>query len=167
MRPSFRLETGADAPGIAALVSAAFQGHPHSDGTEASIVERLRASGALAISLVAESGGALVGHLALSPVALEPAASGWFGLGPVAVRPSCQGQGVGTALVAEGLARLRGLGAAGCVVFGDPAFYGRLGFQAEPRLVYPGAPDGYFMAQAFGGTVPSGTVRYAAAFGGG
>mgnify|MGYP006163902185 CR=1 FL=1 len=54
----------------------------------------------------------------------------------------------------EGLARLRALGAEGCVVLGEPAYYGRWGFVVHEGLVCPGVPPEYFMALAFGGAAP-------------
>lgn len=63
-----------------------------------------------------------------------------------------------------GLAELKGMGAAGCVVLGDPGFYGRFGFVPEPELTLPGVPPEYFMARSFGATMPSGEVRYHQAF---
>ena len=55
-------------------------------------------------------------------------------------------------------------GAAGCVLLGEPAFYGRFGFKAEPQLRLPGVPPEYFQALAFGPSRPQGTVAYHAAF---
>src|SRR5690606_18603384 len=113
---------------IHTLVAAAFDGHPHSDGSEPAIVDRLRADGDLTISLVAEDGGEIVGHIAFSPVTISDGNEGWFGLGPVAVAPQRQREGIGAALIEHGLALLRERGSAGCVVLGDPAYYGRFGF---------------------------------------
>jgi predicted N-acetyltransferase YhbS len=62
------------------------------------------------------------------------------------------------------LAELRTLGAAGCVVLGDPGYYSRFGFKAEPSLLLPGVPAEYFQALAFNGSLPSGTVSYHDAF---
>ena len=55
-------------------------------------------------------------------------------------------------------------GAAGCVVLGEPAYYGRFGFLADPALVFPGAPAEYFQVLAFGSSRPRGVVSYHAAF---
>jgi putative acetyltransferase len=61
-------------------------------------------------------------------------------------------------------AALREQGAAGCVVLGDPAYYGRFGFKAEPDLRLEAVPPQYFMAQAFGTALPRATVTYHPAF---
>lgn len=83
-------------------------------------------------ALVAEVAGRVVGHVAFSPLRLRED-DVWTGfiLAPLAVLPDMQGCGVGAALVREGLARVRGAGAAACFVYGDPAYYGRFGFSAE------------------------------------
>jgi len=62
------------------------------------------------------------------------------------------------------LAELRRLGGAGCVVLGNPAYYGRFGFKAHAGLVLPDVPQEYFQAVAFGGEMPVGDVRYHQAF---
>src|SRR3546814_17606071 len=64
-----------------------------------------------------------------------------------------QGQGVGSMLVVEGLARLRGRGAAGCVVLGEPHYYRRFGFGPDASLVLPDVPPASFMAQSWRGPV--------------
>ena len=160
-----RPETPTDASAISSVIEDAFASAEHSDGTEAAIVERLRQANALSTSLVATDASAIVGHVALSPVTIDGADIGWLGLGPVAVRPDRQGNGIGRALVNSALDRARSRGAAGCVVLGEPAYYERFGFRAIPRLRYPGPPAEYFQALAFRGEAPSGTVAYHPAFG--
>ena len=161
---TIRDERPGDFVAIAALTQAAFRDAEHSDGTEPAIVERLRTDGDLTLSLVAED-GELLGHAAFSPVTVSDGSTGWYGLGPVSVSPHRQREGIGSALIRVGLERLRVGGASGCVVLGDPAWYGRLGFRHNPRLAYPGPPPEYFQMLAFGDGVPVGTVRYAPAFG--
>lgn len=161
--PSLRIRTerAGDIAAIDAVLRAAFTDHPHSDGSEHLIVERLRARGKLALSLVALDHDDVVGYLALSPVTIGGVEGGWMGLGPLAVVPARQGRGIGAALVEAGLAALDASGAAGCVVLGEPGYYGRFGFRHAPGLRYPGAPAEYFMARPrHGVTVPSGIVYY-------
>ena len=164
MNRIIRPETSSDAPAIGALVAEAFRGAPHASGTEALIVRALRDAGALTVSLVAEEDGALVGHVALSPVTLSDGTPGWYGLGPVAVTPSRQGQGIGSRLVKAALARLHERGARGCVLVGEPRYYGRFGFRATPRLVLPGVPPGVFQALPFREAVPEARVTFHPAF---
>ena len=161
-----REERPGDEEAIAALVASAFAGLPHAGGNEAGIVEGLRNAGALAVSLVAESEDRLVGHVAFSPVRVASAERGWFGLGPLAVAPAWQRRGIGSALVRAGLDRLRTGGARGCVVLGDPAYYGRFGFIADARLRFAAAPAEYFQMLCWEAQVPSGRVDYHAAFDG-
>jgi len=162
---SIRSERPDEAAAIAALTAAAFHRAPHTDGTEATIAGRLRDAGALALSLVAEADGLLVGHVAFSPVAISDGTAGWYGLGPVSVLPSRQGEGIGSEVIREGLARLRQLGARGCVVLGEPAFYRRFGFEHEPQIAYPDPPPKYFQCVVWRGPAPRGEVSYASAFG--
>ena len=163
---TIRPERADDEIAIAALVALAFRGVRDSDGSEPAIVERLRAAGALTLSLVAEESGDILGHVALSPVTIGDGTPGWFGLGPVAVTPGRRREGIGAGLVEAGMDRLRASSAQGCVVLGDPAYYRRFGFGADPRLSYPGPPPPYFQALRFAGPGPSGKVAYHPAFGG-
>lgn len=163
---TIRAEHPADIDAIRALVTTAFADAPHSSGTEAAIVDGLRRAGALSLSLVAEDGGVIVGHVAFSPVTVAGCSGQVYGLGPVAVRPDHRQAGIGRALIEEGLDRLRGLGARGCVVLGDPAYYGRFGFGADPALSYADVPPEYFLWLGLGGERPSGPVAYHPAFDG-
>ena len=161
---TIRAERGGDEAAIATVIGRAFADHPHGDQGEARIVAALRAAGALAVALVAEAGGPVVAHVAASAVTVGDGTPGWYGLGPVAVLPAHQRQGIGTSLVAGTLLRLRALNAAGCVVVGDPAYYGRFGFGPSHGLAYPDVPPEFFMALSFSGTWPEGAVAYHAAF---
>lgn len=165
--PSLELrpETPADSDAIALVLGRAFLGHPHSDGTEAALVEALRSAGALTVAMVAVADGTIRGYAAASPVCIGGHAGRWHGLGPVAVDPVWQGRGLGTALVRACLDRLRERGSEGCVVLGDPAYYGRFGFRAGLGPTYPGAPEGAFQSLTFTGAIPHGETRYHPAFG--
>jgi predicted N-acetyltransferase YhbS len=158
------MERAADTDSIGRVVEAAFQNAPYSSHTEQCIVNTLRRCNQLTISMVAEYGDAIVGHVAISPVTVSSGAQGWYGLGPLAVLPSHQRQGIGSMLTRAALTELRRCGGAGCVVLGDPGYYGRFGFKAHPGLQLPGVPPEYFQALAFGSGPPVGTVRYREAF---
>ena len=69
------------------------------------------------------------------------------------------------ALIEQGLAVLRERDAAGCVVLGEPDYYGRFGFAHDPALTYPGPPPEYFRRLVIEGPGASGGVTYAPAFG--
>ncbi len=149
---------------IHALVTEAFLAAPHASGTEGAIVDALRADDALTLSLVAMADGALAGHAAFSPVLIDGEKCDWFGLGPVAVSPASRRRGIGHALVEAGLKRLQALGAGGCVVLGDPAYYGRFGFANDPALRFADAPAEYFQMLRFTDEAPRGDVVYHPAF---
>lgn len=161
-----RDEKPTDREAIGEVIAAAFRGHPFSNQRESELVDALRATGALSVSLVAIEDGAIVGQIAFSPVTINGVEEGWFGLGPVAVLPALQGRGIGRALVEAGLERIQALGAAGCVLLGDARFYGRFGFRADPRLRLAGVPPEHFLALPLcpDESIPSGEVRFHAAF---
>lgn len=164
MNMHIRNERPEDVPSIEAVTRAAFLHHPHSNQTEHSIINALRRSGSLTLSLVAETAGMIIGHAAVSPVTISDSTLGWYGLGPVSVAPEHQGQGTGSALVRRALADLQRIGACGCVVFGNPGFYHRFGFTREPSLVPAGLPEEYFLTLPFSGLLPAGTVSYHESF---
>jgi len=155
-----RNETEADVEVISELTKAAFENHPQSNQTEQFIVNALRAASALTISLIAEVGGKVVGHIAFSPVTISDGSPHWFGLGPVSVLPECQKQGAGKSLIQEGLSLLKTLGAKGCALVGDPQYYERFGFRNLPDLVLDGVPQEYFLALPFDRDKPRGVVVF-------
>lgn len=159
-----RAELPKDVDLIRAVTTAAFENARFSSGAEAAIVEALRRAGALNISLVATEEGDVIGHVAFSPVLIGGDARNWYGLGPVSVRPDSQRRGVGRGLIAQGIEELRARGAEGCVVLGEPAYYGRFGFISDPDLHLAGPPPGYFQRLAFTDALPRGEVRYHPAF---
>lgn len=166
---TIRAETEGDADAIRALTQAAFEAAPHASGTEAAIVDALREAGALSLSLVAcEDGGhgqgALLGHVAFSPVSIESGEPNWYGLGPLSVRPDRQREGLGSALVRTGLTRLRERGARGCVLIGDPAYYARFGFENRAGLTYCGLPQDYVLRLVITPPAPVGEIHYHPAF---
>lgn len=161
---SIRRERLCDIEAIDAVIREAFANHPFSNQSEHFIVKALRNANALAVSLVAEAGNSVIGHVAASPVQVAGKSLGWFGLGPVSVASGHQRRGVGSALVRAALAELQANGAAGCVLLGDPAFYRRFGFLQEPGLRLPGVSPEHFMSLAWLSPVPSGEVSYHVAF---
>ena len=159
-----RTEQSTDIAAIEAVVSAAFLQAAHSSHTEQYIVHALREAHALSVSLVAIEAGNIVGHVAASPVSISDGSLAWYGLGPVAVLPTWQQQGIGKALIQAALNTLQTLGAAGCVVLGEPEYYQRFGFKTEPQLRLADVPAEYFMALAFQEELPRGVVTYHPAF---
>jgi putative acetyltransferase len=132
-----RPERAQDFGAIRTLIDAAFADAPHADGDEADFAERLRAGPGYRpdLALVAVIDGAVVAHLMLTGLVAE----GRLGpvrllmLAPVSVAPAWQRRGVGSHLVRAGLGCA--VGAEGLViVLGDPAYYGRFGFEAFSRF---------------------------------
>lgn len=159
-----RSENPADNAAISHVIEQAFQKQQYSSHNEQFIVTALRKANALTISLVAVLNQHIVGHIAISPVQISSGVQGWYGLGPVAVLPEWQLQGIGSALIQSGLSQLKTHAAKGCVVLGDPDFYAQFGFKAVPELILEHVPAQYFQALSFQGDIPQGYVSYHAAF---
>jgi putative acetyltransferase len=141
-----RDEAAGDAPAVRAVLEEAF-GSP----LEAGIVDALRADCSDRLSLVAEGDGGIVGHILFTPVEID-AAEGvlrGYGLAPMAVRPAWQRRGIGSALIAEGIRRLRDAGVPYVIVLGYPEYYPRFGFERASRhgvrCQWPGVADEAFM----------------------
>ena len=142
---TIRAETVTDRESVRGVNEAAF-GRPQ----EADLVDALRGSVNPCVSLVAEEGGRVVGHIFFSPVAVESGEGAWaaLGLGPMAVLPEYQRRGVGSELVREGLSECRRLGHEVVFVLGHARFYPRFGFtQAKAKGIECefNAPDENFM----------------------
>ena len=159
-----RVETNDDVTAIAEVTLAAFQTLEISNQTEHFIIEALRAARALTLSLVAEVDGRVIGHIAFSPVTISDGTPDWYGLGPVSVLPEYQRQGIGKALIHEGLSRLKSMHARGCCLVGHPEYYKKFGFDNIPGLVHEGVPPEVFLALPFGRDTPRGTVTFHEAF---
>ena len=155
-----RREEVADADTIAQVTVAAFKTLAISNHTEQFIIDALRAANALTVSLVAEFDGRVVGHVAFSPVTISDGSQNWYGLGPVSVLPEYQRQGIGKALIQEGLSILKGLSAQGCCVVGDPNYYKRFGFRNISGLLHKGVPQDVFLALPLAEYVPQGVVVF-------
>lgn len=164
MNITIRKEATSDVADIHALTTAAFLNAPHTSHTEQFIVNALRDSGNLTLSLVAELDGKIVGHVAVSPVSISDGSQGWYGFGPISVAPELQRKSIGSQLMRQALAMLRELGASGCVLVGDPHFYSRFGFKPEPNLVLPDIPPEYFQAISLNRQIPKGTVSFHESF---
>lgn len=92
------------------------------------------------------------------------ASNDWFGLGPIAVAPDRQGEGIGRALIEAGLAELRLRNAGGCALIGDPALYGRFGF-VSGTLDYQGLDSSLVQHLVLDGSAdPRGELQYTPAF---
>lgn len=159
-----RHEADSDIDAITEITIAAFADCAYGNHTEQFIVTALRAADALSVSLVAEIDGRVVGHAAFSPVTVDGQRCDWYGLGPVSVVPELQRQGIGSALINEGIRPLKEAGGKGCVLVGDPNYYVRFGFRNVPELTLEGVPPEVFQALPFGDDVPRGAVVFHEAF---
>lgn len=138
--------------------------------TEAELLGALREDGDLftPACLVAIVDDAVVGHVAFSRAEVESGEPA-LALGPVGVLHAHQRQGIGDAMIREGLRRAAASPAVCVVLLGDPAFYPRLGFEPARRAGLEcswAVPDEHFMFHRLPGWKPEvqGMVRWAAAF---
>ncbi|MHC4205651.1 MAG: GNAT family N-acetyltransferase [Planctomycetota bacterium] len=155
-----RNEKKSDIDAISKITMAAFENCQHGNHTEQFIINALRAANALAVSLVAEIEGRIVGHIAFSPVTISGRSCDWYGLSPVSVLPGYQKQGIGKSLINEGLRLLRESGAKGCVLVGDPRYYERFGFRNLADFILESVPPENFLALPFGENKARGVVVF-------
>lgn len=103
---------------------------------EGALVDALREAGAVICSLVAEDAGRVIGHVFYSPAILSDGdtVQNVAALGPVAVLPDCQRQGIGDALIRAGLTICRAQGYGLAIVLGHASYYPRFGFQPSRPL---------------------------------
>ena len=162
-----RQETPADQDAIRHVNRLAF-----GQEEEALLVDALRQGGYVRVSLVAEQAGQVVGHILFSdlPIVREAGAVSALALAPMAVLPTFQNQGIGSALVRHGLELCREQGHRIVVVLGHARFYPRFGFSTKlaASLDFPFSGRESYMALglvpgALGGV--SGRVQYPPPFG--
>ena len=133
-----------DAASIRAVHLAAFP-----TPLEADLVEALERDGDVAISLVAERCGEIVGHVLLSRMRVSGDGRPYraLGLAPVAVLPGFQGAGLGTVLIEGAIAIAKASGEEVVFLLGEPDYYRRFGFSAEAAAPFRSPYAGpYFMA---------------------
>jgi putative acetyltransferase len=161
-----RAEAEQDRLAVHALNTSAFGGPD-----EAELVDSLRIQAQPVVSLVAEENTAVVGHIMFTPVSLPNHPELIMGLAPMAVMPTRQRCGIGSALVRAGLKQCKQLGAVAAVVLGHPRFYPKFGFSPAAdfgvRCEYEVPQDAFMAIELLPGALrsASGTVKYHAAFG--
>lgn len=165
-----RQERPADYEAVYEVVKTAFATAEHSDGTEQDLVAALRHSPSFIpeLSLVALLDGKIVGHILFTKATVGGRTE--LALAPLSVLPSCQRQGIGQALMAEGHCIAKRLGFDYSIVLGHPGYYPKAGYR--PASLYGikapfEVPDESFMALELNPSagVLNGTVKYDAAFG--
>ncbi|MFT4590066.1 MAG: putative acetyltransferase [Limisphaerales bacterium] len=126
-----REEKESEIGGIDAVLRDAFPGDD-----EAKLVRALRANGNATLSLVAEEGGEIVGHILFSPMrnAAGEVYEKGVGLAPMAVRGHRQRQGIGKQLIEASLRRLKAAGFGFVVVLGHLDYYPKFGFRRADEL---------------------------------
>ncbi|MHA7306252.1 GNAT family N-acetyltransferase [Arthrobacter sp. TMN-49] len=125
-----RREHAGDRPEILALVEAAFP-----EPVEAKLLRELFAAREYIpdLSLVAESDrGEVLGHVITTRGWIGAAPS--LGLGPIAVLPAYQGQGIGSALMNATIAQANTMGESTLVLLGSTDYYPRFGFVPADSL---------------------------------
>ena len=159
-----RFERPDDVDEIRSLNDKAF-GQP----MEGRIVDKLRKSCKGRLSLVTISNIKVIGHILFSPVTIETQSGiiEGMGLGPMAVLPKLQNQGIGTKLVKEGLRIINNTTCPFAIVLGHEKYYPRFGFQRASKYglksQWEGIPDEAFMVMILNDSVMkgvSGIVRY-------
>jgi putative acetyltransferase len=163
-----RFENREDRAAIQAVNEAAFE-----TSVEANLIAALREQAWPVVSLVADDGGTVVGHIMFSPVVLAGCPElKIMGLGPMAVAPEHQRNGIGSALVRAGLEQCRKLGFGAVVVLGHPEYYPRFGFMPAARFgigcEYEVPEEAFMVIELQPGCLKdaSGKVKYHAAFSG-
>lgn len=159
-----RIESPSDLESISSVTELAFRDRPYAGGDEQDVIDRLRASGALTLSLVAILEGELVGQITFSPATLSDGTGPWFALGPVSVLPEHQGEGIGSQLINQGLSTMEELGALGCILTGNPVYYCRFGFEVSPDHAPENEPAEYFQLKLIGAEKAEGTFCFHPAF---
>jgi putative acetyltransferase len=166
-----RAATAADAEAVDTIIRAAFAGTDFGHQGEAELVRMIEADGDTLVSLVAERGGVIVGHVLFSRMDVEGdgAALSGAGLAPVSVVPGSQGQGIGDALIRAGLAALREQGVAISFVLGHENYYPRFGYSPDLAARFASPFSGpHFMAMMLDSDAAwplGGRADYAPAFG--
>jgi putative acetyltransferase len=148
-----RPEQSADREAVLRVIAAAFTDHGEQVADIWSALGRHRRAG-----LLAEHGGAVVGHVGLSQgwVDARKALVDVWVLSPLSVQPSHQRSGIGTALLAAAVETARVSGAPVLFLEGSPDYYGARGFErADRRGFLPAAlertPRAAFQCRAFDG----------------
>ena len=104
---------------------------------EGRLVERLRIDLDFIpeLSLVAEIGNEIIGHILFFPIKIisEDAEVPSLALAPMSVVPEYQRRGIGKQLVTEGLKRAKSIGYKSVIVLGHSEYYPKFGFEPASK----------------------------------
>jgi putative acetyltransferase len=118
------------------------------------LVRDLLQDSTVTTSIVGVIDSRIVGHVIFTNCGVAGSKTSISLLGPLAVAPEWQRQGIGSAIVRAGLRQLENKDMWLVCVLGDPAFYGRLGFLPEssirPPFPVPTEWDGAWQSQEIG-----------------
>lgn len=143
----------------------AFKTTSYADGNEQFIPGALRERGEMELSLVKlDADQAVIGHVAISPVRVGVEEEGWFGVGPLSVRPDHHGEGVGSQLMIAAIDEMKSRGVRGLVLLGSSNYYPRFGFVGDGCVTYRGEPAEVTMYLLFNGPEPKGEITFSDAF---
>ena len=151
-----------DREAIRALLDASFGGPAEGD-----LVERLLRDGDAVLELVATQEAEVVGHVLFSRLRVEGEHSSFdaVALAPLAAQRVRQRTGIGTALVENAHHMLEEAGEKLSVVLGDPAYYGRFGYEHARAEAFDSDYQGEALqALAWGKAPATGRLVYARAF---
>lgn len=152
------------------LITEAFSGVEHSDGSESQLVKNLRQAPSFhpELSLVAYKNNEVVGHVLLTPVSVGEYPA--LALAPISVAKAQQGQGIGKTLMEAAHKQALNLGYHLIIILGDPTYYGKFGY--KPASVYgilapKELPEEYFLAKFLDDKIKKldGIVHYPKEFG--
>lgn len=149
MQARIRESTTGDSQAIVAMYPRVFP-----DEDLVPVVSELLRDTDITLSLVATTGDEIVGNVIFTTCGVEGNNATVALLGPLAVAPDCQRQGIGSKLVRAGMQQLKEAGFDRVCVLGDPAYYGRLGFLRETGIEtpypMPAEWDGAWQSHALG-----------------
>ncbi|MFK8137772.1 MAG: GNAT family N-acetyltransferase [Bdellovibrionales bacterium] len=167
MKIEYREELSGDSEKIFELNKSVFE-----TDAEARLVDALRESKKLLLSMVAVADHKIVGHIAFSPMSIEQQGKRKLaGLGPMEVATSFQKQGVGSSLINKSEEKLKAMGYDAIFLLGHKEYYPKFGYR--PSLPSFGirskydVPDEFFMAKPIsdkGLDGLSGTIHYTSEF---
>ncbi len=161
---TIRREHDSDINQINFLHKTAFFDHPFSINNEDIIIDKLRNQNGITLSLVADYKNIIIGNVIFSLLIVGGHLSNWNLLGPLAVLPKFQKQGIGSVLVRYGLNILKSTRYDGCALLGDLGYYHKFGFMKSKSIWHKDIPQNFILEQPFSQKKIHGFIRFHQAF---